>query len=149
MAITVGCDSSIYVADLTWKYPSFDLSGFIELRFRSRYLLVIKTEEGLQFPIDDIASPDVCNSFAIPTMFLFWEVSVLYVKNVLLSFGFDDNACKLLAPQIAEFARDVATRRSAGELEQGYATVAEVEIVKVDYIEKEEISRIWKQLEGV
>ncbi|XWS37273.1 hypothetical protein CRYUN_Cryun19dG0029200 [Craigia yunnanensis] len=144
MAITVACDLSIFAADLTSKYPYFNLSGFIELRIRSRYQLLIKTEKGLQFPIDDVTTPEFCTCFAIPKVFLFLKVSELYVENMLLSLGFDDNACKFLVPKITEFTVDVAAWRDAGELEQGYATVAEVGIVKADYIEKEEVARILK-----
>ncbi|WRX16974.1 hypothetical protein QQP08_009461 [Theobroma cacao] len=148
MAITVACDLSIYAADLTWKYPFFNLSGFIELRIRSSYQLLIKTEEGLEFPIDDITNPERCNFFAIPTTFVFLEENELHVEKTLSSLVFDDSACKFLAPKMAEFAVEVAERRGAGEMEQGYATVAEVGIVKADYIEKEELARIATNLKG-
>ena len=63
---------------------------------------------------------------------------------MLLSLGFDDNACKFSGPKITEFTGNVTALRDGGELKQGNATVAEVGIVKADYIEKEEVASILK-----
>ncbi|XVF11796.1 hypothetical protein REPUB_Repub08aG0058600 [Reevesia pubescens] len=144
--ITVSCDLFIYEADLTSKYPSLNLSGVVVLRIRSRYQLLIKTEKGAQFPVDDVTTPELCSSFVIPTVFLYMEVSELYVEKKLLDLGFDDKACKFLVPKISEFAVSVAERRKEGK--QGYVTVAAIGILKADYIEKQELAKIARNLKG-
>ncbi|WRX09273.1 hypothetical protein QQP08_001760 [Theobroma cacao] len=143
--ITVACSLNIYEAEA--KGASSTAAGVIEIRIRLRYQLRIKAY-GVEELIEDVITPELSNPFSMPLTFLFPELSITHVWNMLQSLDVDANACDYLSPKIAEFAVDVAKRRGAMEnsSERTVITVAEVEITKVDFIFEEEFDKLGDKL---
>ena len=99
--------------------------------------------------IENVITPEFSSPFSMPLAFLFPELSVTHVSNLLESLDVDANACEYLSPIIAEFAVDVAKRHGAMEnSSRTITTVAEVGITKVDYIFEQEFDRITEKIWG-
>ncbi|XVF21206.1 hypothetical protein REPUB_Repub12eG0070900 [Reevesia pubescens] len=99
-----------------------------------RYQLCAKAYD-VDFLAEDIVTPEFSTPFAMPLTFLLPDFSVMHVSNMLASLNVDAEVRDFSSPKIAKFAVDVAKRHGAAFA--GFKTVAQVSVMKIDYIRAE------------
>ena len=142
MASKVGCSLKLYEAKANnaSATPAAAAGGVIEIRIKLRYQLCIKAY-GVEVLIDDIVTPEFITPFAMPLAFLFLELNVMQVSNMLGSLNVDAKVRDFSSPRIAKFAIDVVKRHGAA-----LSAVAQLSIKKIDFIRDEEFDRISRTL---